>query len=129
MMKTVIRVEELLLAGLAFVLFLSLAYDWWWFWLLILAPDLSMLGYVFGPRVGALTYNVAHHKGLAVLLFVAGGYLQLPGFQAAGLILLGHSSLDRALGYGLKYPDSFQHTHLGQIGRTTGRASPIAPPG
>ena len=120
-MKTVIRIEELLLAGLAFVLFLSLAYDWWWFWLLILAPDLSMLGYVFGPRVGAFTYNVAHHKGLAVLLFVAGSYLQMPGSQAAGLILLGHSSLDRALGYGLKYPDSFQHTHLGQIGRTAGR--------
>jgi hypothetical protein len=25
--------------------------------------------------------------------------------------------MDRALGYGLKYPSGFSHTHLGQIGR------------
>jgi hypothetical protein len=120
-MKILIKLEELLLAGLAFALFLRLAYDWWWFWLLLLAPDLSMIGYLFGPRAGAWTYNLAHHKGLAVALFVAGSYLQVTELQAAGLILLGHSSLDRALGYGLKYPDSFQHTHLGRIGRAVGR--------
>jgi hypothetical protein len=35
----------------------------------------------------------------------------------AGVIMLGHSSFDRVLGYGLKYGDSFRHTHLGWIGR------------
>ncbi|MCC6189752.1 MAG: DUF4260 domain-containing protein [Anaerolineales bacterium] len=128
-MKTLIKAEELLLTGLAFMLFLSLAYDWWWFWLLFLAPDLSMIGYLFGPRVGAWTYNLAHHRGLAVMLFAAGAYIQVAPLEAAGLIVLGHSSLDRALGYGLKYPDSFQHTHLGRIGRAAGRSEPAAPPG
>jgi len=84
---------------------------------LLLAPDLGMLGYLAGPRVGAISYNLAHHKGLAVLLFVVGGSLQIPLLQLAGLVILGHSSLDRMLGYGLKYSDSFQHTHLGMIGR------------
>jgi hypothetical protein len=28
----------------------------------------------------------------------------------SGIILFGHSAMDRALGYGLKYTDSFQHT-------------------
>jgi hypothetical protein len=45
----------------------------------------------------------------------------LPALSVAGLVMLGHSSLDRALGYGLKYPDAFQHTHLGTIGRAPAR--------
>jgi hypothetical protein len=116
-MKTIIRVEELLLTVLSFYLFLTLAYAWWWFLILFLAPDLSMIGYLLGPKVGAWTYNLAHHKGIAVVLFVMGGVLQIPWLQLAGVILLGHSSFDRLLGYGLKYPDSFHHTHLGRIGR------------
>jgi hypothetical protein len=35
----------------------------------------------------------------------------------AGVIIFAHSSLDRALGYGLKFSDSFTNTHLGRIGR------------
>lgn len=118
-MKSLIRLEELLLAALAFYLFLSLDYAWWWFLVLFLAPDLSMIGYLAGPRVGARAYNLFHHKGVAVALFILGGYLALPWLQLAGTILLGHSSLDRVFGYGLKYPDSFQHTHLGTIGHAT----------
>jgi hypothetical protein len=116
-MKTLLRLEELFLALLAFYLFLSLGYAWWWFLVLFLAPDISMLGYLFGPRIGAWTYNAVHFKALAVALFVLGSYLQVPWVAAAGLIMLGHSSLDRVLGYGLKYPDAFRHTHLGWIGR------------
>lgn len=126
-MKTLLKIEELLLTALAFYLFLQLDYAWWWFLVLFLAPDLSMLGYLLGPRVGAWCYNLVHHKGVAVLLFVLGAYGQAQGLQLAGLIMLGHSSLDRVFGYGLKYLDSFQHTHLGKIGRaaTGARATPI----
>jgi hypothetical protein len=118
-MKTLIKIEELLLAALSFYLFLALDYVWWWFLILFLAPDLSMLGYLFGPKVGAWTYNLAHHKGIAIALFVIGGNLQLQWLQLVGVIILGHSSLDRVLGYGLKYTDAFQHTHLGMIGRAS----------
>jgi len=120
-MKTVLKLEELLLTLLSFYLFLALEYAWWWFPLLFLAPDLSMIGYLLGPKVGAWTYNLAHHKGLAVILFVLGAYLQWPELQFAGLIILGHSSFDRMLGYGLKYTDSFHHTHLGRIGSAINR--------
>ena len=50
-------------------------------------------------------------------LFILGAYLHVPWVQGAALILFGHSSLDRVFGYGLKYTDAFQHTHLGWIGR------------
>jgi hypothetical protein len=116
-MKSLLKVEELLLAVLAGYLFLPLGYAWWWFLVLLLLPDLSMLGYLASPRLGALAYNLVHHKATAVGCYLAGALLGLPLLQAAGLILLGHSSLDRVFGYGLKYPDSFKNTHLGVIGQ------------
>ena len=116
-MKTLLRLEELALALFALYLFAGLGLAWWWFPLLLLAPDLSALGYLGGPRLGAYTYNFAHHKALAVLLYVGGVWLASPPLQLAGVILLAHSSLDRVLGYGLKHTDSFQHTHLGWIGK------------
>jgi hypothetical protein len=116
-MKNLIRLEELLLFGFSLFLFSGLDYGWGWYALLFLAPDLSMLGYLANPQVGAWTYNLVHHKGLAVALYVLGYLLSAPPLMFAGTILLGHSSLDRVFGYGLKYPDAFQNTHLGVIGK------------
>jgi hypothetical protein len=113
-MLTLLKLEEIGLFLLSVFLFSRLEYSWWLFPALFLAPDLSVLGYIFGPRVGALSYNAAHHKGIAAALFVLGGLVGHSLWSLAGVILLGHSSLDRALGYGLKYPDSFHHTHLGR---------------
>jgi hypothetical protein len=117
--NNLIKLEELFLAVLAIFLFSSLGYDWWWFVLLILAPDLGMLGYLAGTRVGAITYNLLHHKAIAITAYIVGALVGSQLLQFAGLIILAHSSLDRVMGYGLKYPDSFQHTHLGMIGRAS----------
>ncbi len=116
-MKNLLRLEEMLILGLAVYLFTGLPYAWWWFPLLLLTPDLGMLGYLVGPRWGAFTYNLTHHKGLAIALFLLGVYAGAPTLQLIGSIVLGHSSLDRVFGYGLKHADSFHHTHLGWIGR------------
>ena len=116
-MKNMLKLEELFLFGLALFLFSKLNYGWGWYALLFLTPDLSMVGYVMNPRVGSWTYNLIHHKGLAVALYVLGYLTKNPALMFAGTILLGHSSFDRVLGYGLKYPDAFQNTHLGRIGR------------
>jgi hypothetical protein len=116
-MKTLLKLEEFLLLGLSLFLFSQLDYGWGWYALLFLAPDLSMIGYLVNPQVGAWTYNLVHHKGLTVALYVFGSLLSVPWLMFAGTILLGHSSLDRVFGYGLKYPDAFQNTHLGKIGR------------
>ena len=116
-MKNLLKLEELFLFGLALFLFSGLDYGWGIYALLFLTPDLSMIGYVMNPRVGAWTYNLIHHKGLAVALYFLGSLLSVPWLMFAGTILLGHSSFDRVLGYGLKYEDAFQNTHLGRIGR------------
>jgi hypothetical protein len=116
-MKNLLKLEEAFLFGLSIFLFSKLDYAWWWYPALILAPDLSILGYIKDARLGAITYNFIHHKALGISLFVLGMVLGNQLIQLTGLILFGHSSLDRILGYGLKYSDSFQNTHLGVIGR------------
>jgi len=129
-MRNLIKLEEFFLFLLSIYLFTLLDYAWWWYALLFLAPDLGMLGYMINTRVGALTYNLLHHKAIALALFLIGAWLSAPLLQLAGVIILGHSSADRVLGYGLKYPDAFQHTHLVWIGmRKTQQAMVAIQPG
>jgi len=116
-MKNLLKLEEAFMFGLSIFLFSKLDYAWWWYPLLILAPDLSMVGYLINPGFGAITYNFVHHKAVGISLLMLGMILVNQPLQLAGLILFGHSSMDRALGYGLKYSDSFQNTHLGRIGK------------
>lgn len=94
---------------------LPLHFAWWAWILLFLAPDISMFGYIFNNRVGAFTYNLFHHQLIAVVICGIGFFLQQPYAELAGLILLGHSSLDRAMGYGLKTVKGFKFTHLSPV--------------
>lgn len=82
-----------------------------------LAPDLTFLAYLRGPRFGAICYNVAHSHALPITGIAIGMLTTTPAVVTAGLIWSAHIGLDRALGYGLKYPSAFRHTHLGLIGR------------
>lgn len=116
-MKTLLKLEDFLLFSLSLFLFSRLDYSWWLFALLFLTPDLSMLGYLINPRIGAWTYNLVHHLGVGITLYALGALLTIPWLMFAGTLLFGHSSLDRVFGYGLKYEDSFQNTHLGRIGK------------
>jgi hypothetical protein len=101
--------------GLAGFLFLGL--PWWAFVLLLIVPDLSMVGYARGPRVGAIVYNLAHDVATGVAITGLGLAIGSVPVAAAGAILVAHSGMDRMAGYGLKLPTSFKDTHLGRIGR------------
>ena len=116
-MKNLLKLEELFMFALSIFFFTKLDFDWWWYLVFLFTPDLSMLGYLVSPQIGAWTYNFIHHKALGISIFVLGIVLANQPVQFAGLILFGHSSMDRVMGYGLKHTDSFQHTHLGMIGR------------
>ncbi len=118
-MKHLLQLEELalMIAPLVGIYYLPVHVAWWLYPFIFLAPDLSMLGYLINPRAGAITYNFVHHKALAIAIIIAGFISSSPWLTFTGLILLSHSSFDRVLGYGLKYPDAFEHTHLGMIGK------------
>jgi hypothetical protein len=116
-MKPLLKLEELAELLLAVFVFAHLPYAWWVLPATFLLPDLSMLGYLAGPRIGAASYNLLHHKALAIAVGVAGWALGLPVLLLAGTVLLFHSAFDRLLGYGLKYATGFQDTHLGGVGK------------
>lgn len=116
-MKTVIALEEIAKLILCYILSINLGYAWWVYLILLLTPDLSMLGYLLNNKTGALLYNILRHQGIAIVVGFAGLLLASKEWMLAGLVLFGHSGMDRALGYGLKYPDHFRHTHLGWIGK------------
>jgi len=118
-MKKLIQLEEALLFSLGIYLFSLLNYSWWWFPALLLVPDLSMIGYGLGNKAGAWCYNIAHHRALAIGVYLLGIYIENEVIQLAGIILFAHSSMDRMFGYGLKYEKGFKFTHLGEIGRKT----------
>lgn len=116
-MKYTIKLEEVAMSLLAiyFLSFHSLGLSWWVWALLFFAPDISMLGYLINTRVGAFSYNIFHHKGLALVIAVLGMYFKLEHLIAVGILLFAHASFDRIWGYGLKYSDNFKNTHLGAL--------------
>jgi hypothetical protein len=116
-MKTILKLEEFAMTGIAiyFLTTIDVGISKWWYVALFFAPDISILGYVFGKKVGAIAYNFFHHKLLAIVVLITGILLQNNYLLLTGIILFGHSSFDRILGYGLKYFDGFKHTHLGMM--------------
>ncbi|MGH2381417.1 MAG: DUF4260 family protein [Candidatus Limnocylindria bacterium] len=76
-----------------------------------------MIGYVGGPRLGAITYNLAHNLATALLVLAVGWFAAVAPLALFGTVLLAHVGMDRSLGYGLKLPTDFKDTHLGRIGR------------
>ncbi len=116
-MTTLLKLEEWAKFFLAYGLSLTLGYSWWVFFAWLLVPDLSMLGYLMNSRVGAWVYNLFHHQALAIAIGALGVIWSSVEWQLAGVVLFGHSAMDRAFGYGLKHEDDFKHTHLGWIGK------------
>lgn len=114
-MKTTLKLEELAMFALGIFAFNQLDFAWWWFLILILTPDIGMVGYLINTKIGALSYNIFHHKGVAILIYFTGIYLANEMLQLAGIILFTHAALDRIFGYGLKYSSSFNDSHLGPL--------------
>jgi hypothetical protein len=113
--RTLLHLEGLAVATAATILYFHLGYPWWLFVVLALAPDLSMLGYVAGPAVGATAYNVAHTYVLPVALALVGVLADGALAVQVGLIWITHIGVDRGIGYGLKYRTAFRDTHLQRV--------------
>jgi len=112
-----LRAEGFVIAVASIVAFSRSGASWRLFAALILAPDLSILFYLAGSRIGAAFYNAVHTYLAPAALFAASAALAAPAGIAAALIWCAHIGVDRALGFGLKYGGGFTSTHLGRIGR------------
>ncbi len=117
-----LRIEGFALLAAAILLYALYCGSWWLFAALLLAPDLTFVTYLAGPRIGAAIYNLFHHQLLPLALAVIGLLVGQPLVLSIGLIWLAHIGMDHAAGYGFKYPDAFEHTYLSSKGPDRSRA-------
>jgi hypothetical protein len=117
-MRNLLKLEEAAIFLLTVYVFSTLDFAWWWFPALLLIPDIGMIGYLINPKIGAFFYNLFHHRLVAAAVTFYGLALGNEYWILAGIILFAHISFDRIMGYGLKFNDGFNHTHLGGIGES-----------
>jgi hypothetical protein len=115
-----LRAEGLVLLAAAGAAYAYQGHPAWLFALAFLLPDIAMLGYLRGSRLGAALYNLGHTTLLAAPIAFAGWIMAASLPEALGLIWLGHIGFDRLMGYGLKQASAFGDTHLGRHGAGTG---------
>lgn len=115
MPRVLLHMEGAAVFIVATFVYFRLGLPWWAFLLFLLAPDLSAVGYLFGTRTGSIAYNLAHTVAWPVLFGAAGWWLGWSWAAPVALIWLAHIGMDRMVGYGLKYPDAFKHTHLDEV--------------
>lgn len=116
-MKTTLKIEELTQLILGVFLFSLLDYSWWWFPVLILAPDIGAIVYLVNSKIGATIYKLFHNKAISMTMGLCGFYFENSLLILIGVILFSHAAVDRIFGSRLKYSDNFKNTHLGKIGK------------
>lgn len=115
-MRMTLQGEGVAIAVMCIFLYGALEGNWLMFALLILLPDIFMLGYLAGPRRGALVYNIGHSYLTPLALAAVGWVMAVPLALPLALIWGAHIGVDRAIGYGLKYATHFKDTHLQRVG-------------
>ena len=114
--RLILRTEYLIIAIMAAMLFVGVEhYSWWWLIVLFFAFDISLIGYVLSPKMGALTYNAVHNLIAPAILLGLHFIIPAPWLLFVGLLWLFHVSVDRTIGFGLMYGDKFGHTNLATI--------------
>ena len=113
--RLLLHAEGAAVAVAAVAAYFEAGYAWWLLLVLALAPDLAAAGYLAGPRVGAVAYDVAHTYVWPAALVALGVVADWDGALQVGLIWATHIGIDRANGYGLKYPSGFKDTHLQRV--------------
>jgi len=112
-----LRLEGIAALMAGAVVYTRLGGDLIWLVPALLAVDLSMVGYLRGPRVGAAVYNLFHNWATGLVVLGAGLVMEMPLMAMIGGVLVAHVGMDRAAGYGLKLTTGFEDTHLGRIGK------------
>lgn len=113
--RYILQLEGAAIFILSLYLYAYMTGNWWLFGLLILLPDLAMLGYLGGAKIGAFCYNLVHNYVLPAILAAFGIYSGNPLLLQLSLIWFAHIGMDKMVGYGLKYSTGFKDTHFAKV--------------
>jgi hypothetical protein len=113
--RTLLRIEALAVLIASVFLYRAEGFHWGIFLILFLAPDLSMIGYLWGTKVGARLYNAGHTYAGPFAMWLTAHFGHIPALVPLALIWVAHIGFDRLLGFGLKYETAFKDTDLGRV--------------
>ncbi|MBM7571928.1 DUF4260 domain-containing protein [Aquibacillus albus] len=115
MNKILLHIEGFAVLVLSVYFYGQSQFSWLLFFILLFAPDISMIGYLLNNKVGAIIYNLFHTYSLSISVVICGLIVPNETLLAIGLIWSAHIGMDRMIGYGLKYPTEFKATHLNRV--------------
>ncbi len=115
MVRKTVQLEHLtLLICMIYVYYIS-RYSWGLFLALLFVPDISIVFYIFNQEVGKIAYNVVHTYAVPLVILLLDAFLFEHIFvRPVCIIWIIHLSMDRVIGYGLKY-DKFKETHIQKL--------------
>ncbi|OIJ20174.1 hypothetical protein BKP45_10360 [Anaerobacillus alkalidiazotrophicus] len=114
-LRKVIYFENVIGFILCLLLYLHLDFSLLLFLLLLLTPDITMIGYLFDKKIGSYVYNAGHSFIIPAVLFIVAFHNEFSTLLMIAIIWAAHIFMDRSLGFGLKYKYNFKETHLQKI--------------
>ncbi|AST96280.1 Uncharacterised protein [Niallia circulans] len=111
----IVRVENGVAFALCFYIYIQLGFPIWLFFVLLLVPDITMIGYALNEKIGATVYNIGHSFTLPLLLTLFSFYFSNDNLLLISIIWIAHIFMDRLFGFGLKYQESFKNTHIQRL--------------
>ncbi|KUP09136.1 hypothetical protein Q75_01485 [Bacillus coahuilensis p1.1.43] len=115
MIKSILHIEALFVLIVSIYFYAYIDGSWWMFFLCLLLPDISMLGYLVNNSIGATIYNIGHTYFIPLVLVFLSVMSKQDLVLALSLIWIAHIGMDRTIGFGLKYPGNFKDTHLQKV--------------
>jgi len=82
---------------------------------MLFVPDIAIVFYKINSIIGGIAYNIIHTYTIPIALIAINHiFWQISIIQAICIIWMSHISMDRFIGYGLKY-ESFKETHIQKL--------------
>ncbi|EHQ77254.1 hypothetical protein SEVCU057_0977, partial [Staphylococcus epidermidis VCU057] len=97
-MRSVIKLENTFIFIITIAVYVKLEFSIWLFLLLLLVPDIFMLGYVINRKTGSYVYNIGHTYITPIIIALLYLYIDERLLLQISLIWLAHISIDRTLG-------------------------------
>ncbi|MGG4551260.1 DUF4260 domain-containing protein [Paenibacillus sp. FSL W8-0186] len=113
--KQIVLIENGVAFALSFLIYMHLHFPIWLFFVLLFSPDITMIGYAINKKIGAMVYNLGHTFTFPLLLALGYLYFSQDYLLIGSIVWIAHICMDRAIGAGLKYQDSFKNTHIQRL--------------
>ncbi|MDT3948385.1 DUF4260 domain-containing protein [Staphylococcus haemolyticus] len=114
-MSNLIRLENACVFITVISVYFIFDFSLWIFLVFLLVPDISMIGYAINKVIGSKLYNLGHTYVLPIIVALLYLITNEETMLQISLIWLAHISMDRTIGYGLKYAIGFDKTTIQKV--------------